>query len=247
MVFRRFSKTERVIRKIERQKAKARKEREEAKQRAKVRAEIKPTKIEKVLKKPRRQTRMAIIQYQRIARTFYGLILFLLAITIVSTIIYLIFFPPIVTGILTSLGLEVGQVAFPEINSSTDWFGIIGFLLFIGIHIIVTFFFLTSIKTQRKDIAKIGQHSIVAGLITFGLFVFVGQFIFGIIEFVFGSTVVVSDVYQWGSGGSSAIIDPDIAFLNLVGFIILYNIVFLILILILRTPSTKKNKNKNAR
>jgi len=182
-------------------------------------------------KKSRRKKEQTKLQeFKIIGETFYDNMLRVVGITIISTIIYIMFMPPIIFNWVISTGLDEDfYLTFPEIESNTDIYGISAFVIFFVIHVLMVRLFI-------QDNRVFGIAFFTA-LVILGLNLLIGQAIFGIIAFMEADSSVYSQFYIETLGLDilpGYQFNFDISFLNLMGMIILYDFALLIFILVLR-------------
>ena len=143
-------------------------------------------------------------------------------ITLISAVIYMMFFPPIIVNLLDLIGVEGDLLIFPAISTSVDYYGLVAFVLYFLIHVI-----LIRIFVQDNQVFII---TILSSMITLGLYILIGQLIFGLIAFIYGISEYEEELeFRF-----------QIRFLNLLGLILLYAIIYLILARVF----LKKNKKR---
>ena len=149
----------------------------------------------------------------------YVIILQIILISIVSSIIYMMFMPTLMASLFE---LEEVNLVFPAISSVLDYYGLAAFLLFFAIHLMIIRMFI-----HDNKIFTIG---FVAVIISLALYILISDILYSFIAFFYGETTSVwtGELYptHWESG-------MVIAFINLTSMVVFYNIMFMFLVILL--------------
>jgi len=185
----------------------------------------------------RKKNQDILRKYKIIGQDFYSNLLRVIAFTMVSTIIYLMFFPVFVFNFVITQGLdEQFYQTFPELEA-TDIYSISAFVVFFIIHILVIRLFI-----HDNYIFIIATITVAFVL---GLNFIIGEAIYGLIAFTQAESTVYSS-YVVDQLGLEILpgyqLNFDISFLTLIGLILLYDVLLIFFIIVLRPEKFKRGK-----
>lgn len=175
--------------------------------------------------KRKRKSSTSLANLEQVGETFYKTLLQAILITMLSTLVYMMFFPAIIPSLLDLTGIEGDLPVFPELTRWLTYYGLYASMLFLLFHLLVMRIFI-----HDNRVLFIG---LISGVSTMGMHLVINQVFLGIFAFMYGSTYATEVAF---------FSEFNVQTLNLLGLIILYDILYVILVLILlRKPNQKNN------